>query len=129
MCLDKIDKVTLENVTHGHKVFRIIDGMILGEYYNPDGTYSFETSIPYETGRWYKAGDYILNENEQYMRYPTGFHTFLYKEDAEDWKDVQTSTNFEVFKVEVSDIIASGCQYFSGRKEVVVSKRMRILEK
>ncbi len=129
MCLDMIDKKTITNITHGHKVFRIIDGMILGEYYNPDGTYSHEIPVPYQTGKWYRAGDYIIDEDERDLAYPAGFHVFLYKEDAEAWKDVHTSTNFEVFKVEVSDIVASGCQYFSGKMETVVVKNMRILEK
>jgi len=129
MCLDAIDRVTLEGVTHGHKVFRIIDGMILGEYYNPDGTYSHEIPVPYEINKWYRVGDYTIDEDERDLAYPAGFHVFLYKEDAEAWKDVHTSTNFEVFKVEVSDIVASGCQYFSGKMETVVVKNMRILEK
>jgi len=123
MCLDAIDRKITTDITHGYKVFRIINGMILGEYYNPDGTYSHETPVPYETDKWYEIKDYFINKNEQhiryvfkegveaprdtydfvcnkafkvkidniialypYMRYPAGFHTFLYKEDAEKLK-------------------------------------------
>jgi len=109
MCLDKIDKVTLENVTHGYKVFKIKDGKIYGELFNPDGTPSCGyclTTPPYQIGKWYKAGDYTINKNEQRTRY-----TFVdKKEDTEAWCNtydfVHNIVHNKVFKVKIDDIIA-----------------------
>jgi len=126
MCLDGVDSVTFSNVTHGYKVFGTINNMILGEYYNHDGTVNYEIPItPYQIGEWYKARDYTIKEDG--ISYPTGFHTFLYKEDAEDW--IESPTIYKVFKVEISDIVASGYQHFRGKKRaIIVSKRMKIIE-
>jgi len=133
MCLDKIDKKTRTDITRGYKVFRIIDNIILGEYYNPDGTYRREghpnAYIPYETEKWYETKDYTINEYERDIIYPAGFHTFLHKEDAKAWCDIYgiDETRYKVLKVEVSDIVASGYQYLRGRRKTVVSKRMKII--
>ncbi len=126
MCLDVIDEKTRTNITHGHKVFWIFNNMIFGEYYNFDGTDSYEIPlISYQTGKWYKASDYTIKTNN--VSYPAGFHTFINKEDAEAWKD--SHTIYKVFKVEISEIVASGYQYFRGKKRaVIVSKRMRIIK-
>jgi len=130
MCLDKIDRKTRTDITHGYKVFKIIDGKIYGEIYNLDGTRRhirhFDTWPPYEINKWYKAGDYTIKTDN--ISYPTGFHVFIDKEDAKTWRRAHF-IGYKILKVEVNNIVISGFQYFNNKKRaVVVSKRMKIMK-
>jgi len=123
MCLDMVDEKTRTDIKYGYKVFWIKDGKILGEFYNPNGTYSHETPILYKTGKWYKTKDNIIKKDN--ISYPAGFHVFINKEDAEDWKDPYTG--YKTFKVEIADIVASGYQHFRGKKRIIIAKKIKII--
>jgi len=131
MCLDVLYEKTRTDITHGYKVFRIKNGKIYGELFNPDGTPSYGYHFPYKTDKWYEAGNYIIDENGDIgnVVYLTGFHIFIDEKDAEAWRNFysENKAEYKILEVEVNNIVASGQQRFDNRKaETIVAKRMKV---
>ena len=121
MCLDTVDEVTKE-YTEGYKVFGVRGNFVNPELYNTYKRFPLHEWIGEETNThiYYGNGNY----------YKSGFHFFVNLEDAYTWIQDST-TDCEIFKVRVRNIIASGEQRLYGtikstNVKVGVAKEMYI---
>lgn len=117
MCLATIDKEK-KNWRVGYKVFRIVDDTLRSPI--------FGCTI-FKINEWIKdiCNKNLLAENCEYEWYPTGFHFFRNKSDAEKWKAYGGCE--VVLKIKVRDMVVTGTQYLSGKyREVGVAREIFI---
>ena len=73
MCVQLTTKRKLTmDVVVGYKAFHVVEGKLVGIYYNLGGTDSSTNPVPYKQGVSYLSGE-------------PGFQTFIRKEDALAW--------------------------------------------
>lgn len=118
MCLKTLEKFKVHRY-HGWQIFRIRNGKLFGLYYN----------INEEV----RLDEWMEDKNERvlltdswggFRNYPTGYHIFLKKEDAEITARIAQTSQREVIvkKVKFTEVVAKGCQ-FGGKKTTVARKR------
>ncbi len=78
---------------------------------------------PYRIGKWHEAAETVLLAFRG-KRYPSGFHIFRRKRDAERWFVLHNS---EVRRVAFADAHTQGLQDTEPGRRTVVAQRMRIL--
>ena len=103
MCLDAKDDIT-KNYRVGYKVFRCDNSRF---FRSPLQPYVFEPNT------WVtdtSKGTLCLEFSNK--RYPTGFHFFKNKKDAEMF--ARSFHNVVVKKIKVRNIVATGIQFFNG---------------
>ena len=130
MCLEILKK--FKPPVYGYKIFQVEEN---GKLYN----------IHAGNGKSYEIGK-ILDEksyrnsyalSEKYLtdydgeKYQIGFHIYQTKQAAKAKCDYMTYRNWKVYKVEIIEPLATGQEYGNDckYKNVIVSKKMRIIEK
>ena len=103
MCLHNLDKET-KQVTEGWKIFTVIDNKLQGIIYN----------FKFKTNKWIEDPKnnsiYYGYKNDDEMRYKTGFHFFINKEDAENDLTKFNNVYEKIYKIKVRNIVATGLQ-------------------
>src|SRR5271166_2419491 len=103
MCVKLITKRALTlDVVVGYKAFHVVEGKLVGIYYNLDGTDPSTNPVPYKQG-------------VSYLSEEPGFQTFIRKEDALAWgrvhgnlKSTGNVTTKEVVPVQLRLVLGTG---------------------
>lgn len=99
MCLDTVDKKTEDWGEYGWKVFDLVEGKLLPLYY---GT----RRLRFNTEEWISDEAHKAIQSCWSSHYPTGFHYFKNKRDAENYAYAY-SVN-KVKKIKVKNVVATG---------------------
>jgi hypothetical protein len=125
MCLEYLDEKIKVNKNYGWAIFKSRDGKLYPLYQTEDD--------PIKTNTWMKDEySYLLLIETApfgefgFYAYETGYHLFLYKEDAltfmAEWTvEMGEMLNFELKKVYFRKIVTKGYQFNS--KMIVVKER------
>jgi len=124
MCLDSLADFEVPDPGVGWKVFLFMEPPLLPHAYGWWITKEYPVFF-----EWLKEGDYRkiikveLFTTDCGSKYPMGFHVFLTKKDAEEWKYNDNALVF-ILPVRFRYIVATGYQDY---RKVVVAKEMMIL--
>lgn len=99
------------------------DGELRLPYFTVDGRDAGSRRVP--TDIWLQSNNTQI-VTDSHDSYPSGFHVFQWREDAERWGRVHCGKSVVVVEVEVRNIVAEGRDGGFRAPRVLVAKEMKV---